>query len=53
MLEARLANGAYGPVVETLDQILRVHPTYRREFYPALGEALRDDRTIPVTSTGG
>ena len=48
VLEARLANGAYGPVVETLDQILRVHPTYRREFYPALGEALRDDRTIPV-----
>lgn len=47
-LEARLADGSYEPVLETLDQILRVHPPFRGEFYPLLGEALLDERTTPL-----
>lgn len=48
VLDTHLANNDFANVVETLDQILRVHPTYRRDFYPVLGEALRDNRTVPV-----
>lgn len=47
VLQAHLANQDYPRVVETLDQILRVHITRAREFFPLLGEALRDERTIP------
>nr|WP_298931665.1 hypothetical protein [uncultured Erythrobacter sp.] len=47
-LEARLANEETTQVIETLDQILRVHPTYSREFYPVLGQALTDPATVPA-----
>lgn len=48
VLEAHIATGDFDEVVETLDQILRVHPTYRTEFFPILGEALRDESAVPV-----
>lgn len=47
-LEAHLASDDFEMVVETLDQILRVHTSRSREFFPLLGEALRDERSIPV-----
>lgn len=48
VLEAHLKEGNYSKVVETIDQMLRVHPAYRGEFYPILGQALRDERAVPV-----
>lgn len=48
VLEAHLAAGDFPEVVETLDQILRVHPDYSSEFFPVLGEAFRDERTLPT-----
>ncbi|MCK0129817.1 hypothetical protein [Erythrobacter sp. F6033] len=47
-LEARLANEETSQVIETLDQILRVHPEYSREFFPVLGQALENPAAIPA-----
>lgn len=47
-LEAHLAANDYDGAVETLDQILRVHPAYLGDFAPVLVEALREDETVPV-----
>lgn len=48
VLEAYIARDDFENVVVTLDQILRVHRSRAGEFFPLLGEALRDERTIPV-----
>lgn len=40
VMEQRLADEDYAGVVDTLDQILRVHPEYSSEFFPVLEEAL-------------
>lgn len=48
VLETYLESGNYDRSIETLDAILRVHPTYDNRFFPVLGQALADQRTIPV-----
>ena len=48
VLEAHTAAKDYPATVETLDQIMRVHRNYWMEFYPLLGEALKDERAVPV-----
>lgn len=48
VLETYLARGDYEGTIETLDAILRVHPTYDNRFFPVLGQALEDERTVPV-----
>ncbi|QFT76301.1 hypothetical protein [Erythrobacter sp. THAF29] len=48
VLEAHIERDDFENVVETLDQILRVHTSRASEFFPLLGEALRDERTTPV-----
>ncbi|MEM6492891.1 MAG: hypothetical protein AAF650_00790 [Pseudomonadota bacterium] len=40
VLEQKISVGDYTGVIATLDQILRVHPDYRAEFFPVLEEAL-------------
>lgn len=34
--------------IETLDQLLRVHPELQSELFPVLADALADESTIPV-----
>lgn len=48
VLEAHLADRDLASVVETLDQILRVHPTYLQQFAPVLSEALREEQAVPA-----
>ncbi|MEM6857052.1 MAG: hypothetical protein AAF559_04200 [Pseudomonadota bacterium] len=48
VMEQRLANNDYAGVVDTLDQILRVHPEYSPEFFPLLEEALVEPGTKEV-----
>ncbi|MBV7258507.1 tetratricopeptide repeat protein [Erythrobacter crassostreae] len=44
MLQVYLEKDDSPRAVQTLDQILRVHPSYSADFFPILGEALRDDQ---------
>ena len=48
VLQERLAEGDYPRSIETLDQILRVHPEYSQEFFPVLVSALADEETVPL-----
>ena len=48
VLEAHLAQDDFAQTIQTLDTMLRVHPTYENRFYPVLGDALADPRTLPV-----
>ncbi|GMN02420.1 hypothetical protein [Erythrobacter sp. MTPC3] len=50
VLESHLAANEVDRSISSLDEILRVHPTYHSEFFPILGEALLDDRTVPTFS---
>lgn len=46
-LQLHLAEGDYPRTIDTLDQILRVHPKYSAEFFPVLTQALADQATVP------
>jgi len=46
-LTEKLAENNFSETIEALDRILRVHPQYREQFFPVLGEALEDEETIP------
>ena len=46
-LQQHLADSDYPRTIDTLDQILRVHPKYSDEFFPVLTQALAIDETIP------
>ncbi|WOE74812.1 hypothetical protein [Alterisphingorhabdus coralli] len=46
MLEQRLQDNNYDGVIETLDQILRVHPRRRNDFFPVLTQALSQEQTV-------
>ncbi len=48
ILRKHLAAQDYDRSINTLDQILRVHPEYSPEFFPVLGEALDQPETIPL-----
>ncbi|QIQ87555.1 hypothetical protein [Erythrobacter sp.] len=48
VLEQALAEGDYDQVVTTLDQILRVHPNFREQFYPVLLQALSAPEAAPT-----
>lgn len=47
-LQEHIASEDYAGTIETLDQILRVHPEYSREFFPVLAQALGQEETIPL-----
>lgn len=47
-LQEHIAAEDYSGSIETLDQILRVHPEYSREFFPVLAQALGQEETIPL-----
>lgn len=47
VLQSRAAAGDYAGTIDTLDQILRVHPQRRAEFFPVLTDALRRRSTVP------
>ena len=46
-LQHHLAESDYRKTIDTLDQILRVHPKYSAEFFPVLAQALAEEATIP------
>ena len=46
-LQHHLAESDYRKTIDTLDQILRVHPKYSAEFFPVLTQALSEEETIP------
>ena len=48
VLQERLAEEDYPGTVEVLDQLLRVHPEYSQEFFPALLAALTQPSTEPL-----
>ncbi len=48
VLKKHLDAQDYAKTIDTLDQILRVHPTYSPEFFPVLAEALADEETVPL-----
>ena len=45
-LETHLARNDTTKVLETLDQFLRVRPSYNAEFFPLLGDAFQDPNNI-------
>ena len=47
LLQKHVAAGDYTRTIDTLDQILRVHPEYSPEFFPVLADALTLEQTIP------
>lgn len=47
-LQERTTNQDLEGVIETLDQILRVHSARHSEFFPLLARALEDDTSLPV-----
>ena len=47
-LEQRSEAGDYAGAIDTLDQILRVHPERKSEFFPLLIQALGNKATIPA-----
>lgn len=48
ILQGHLADQNYNASIETLDQILRVHPETSREFFPVLADALKQEETVPL-----
>ena len=48
VLQERLADRDYPGAIETLDQILRVHPNRSQDFFPLLAGALAQDSTLPI-----
>ena len=48
VLQSKIDAQDYPGTMETLDQILRVNPQRRAEFYPYLTAALGEERTIPA-----
>lgn len=48
VLEQKVATSDYEGSMETLDQILRVHPERQAEFFPLLIAALARDATLPA-----
>lgn len=51
VLERGLEARDFSLTVETLDQILRVHPEYRERFFPVLLDALAQPDAVPVFAT--
>lgn len=47
VLKSRGEAGDYAGAINTLDEILRVHPERKTEFFPLLVQALGDKATIP------
>ncbi|MCP5396134.1 MAG: hypothetical protein H6918_05270 [Sphingomonadaceae bacterium] len=50
VLQEHLADQDYPATIDTLDQILRVHPKHSQEFFPLLATALTNESTIPIFS---
>jgi len=48
VLEKHLGAQDYERTIDTLDQILRVHPSYSPEFFPVLAGALANQETVPL-----
>ncbi|AUX69641.1 hypothetical protein CHX26_09165 [Porphyrobacter sp. HT-58-2] len=48
VLQSKIDAQDYAGTMETLDQILRVYPQRRAEFYPYLTAALSEEATIPA-----
>ena len=48
LLQKHLAAEDYEKSINTLDQILRVHPEYGAEFFPVLTSALNEPGTVPL-----
>lgn len=48
VLQQMIDDASYSGTIETLDQILRVHPERRAEFFPLLATALKESATIPI-----
>ncbi|MEP5937616.1 MAG: hypothetical protein ABJ239_04770 [Erythrobacter sp.] len=48
LLQKHLAAEDYERSINTLDQILRVHPEYASEFFPVLTSALNEPNTVPL-----
>ena len=48
VLQEHLTAADYPRSIETLNQLLRVHPEYSREFFPVLAGALAEEETIPL-----
>ena len=48
VIEQGLEAGDFPRTIETLDQILRVHPEYRERFFPILLDALAQPEGMPV-----
>jgi len=47
VLDKNIAEGSYPKTIETLDQILRVHPRESGRFFPILAQVLTLDTTLP------
>jgi len=47
VLEGRGETGQYAEAIGTLDEILRVHPERKAEFFPLLVQALQTKGTVP------
>jgi hypothetical protein len=47
-MQDRLARDDQEAVIETLDQILRVHPDRSDQFFEALAQALENDQALPT-----
>lgn len=50
-LQERTQAGDLNGTIETLDQILRVHPETSAEFFPVLSTALADDQSLATFET--
>jgi hypothetical protein len=48
VLEQKATDGDYAATITTLDQILRVHPQRKAEFFPLLAEALAQPETTQL-----
>ncbi len=48
VLEQHLAREQFADVVETLDQLLRVHPNHHESFFPLLISSLKIDEAAPL-----
>lgn len=47
VLDKNIAEGSYSKSIETLDQILRVNPGEKNQFFPILAQILAFDETLP------
>ncbi len=48
ILQEHLEDMDYTAVVNTLNQLLRVHPDYNDDFFPVLATALKEDEAAPL-----